>query len=248
MIRFAVEGDVRFLSHHDGLRAVERLCARAPLPLSYTQGFNPHPKISLALPRPVGVSSRDELLVLSLDEPIEAGEILARLNRHAPRGLRFYEALPAASRPPRPLRATYELDVPADRRDNVARRVSELRTQDSWPVQRMTSLPHGRGFAPRNMDLRPLVEDIAFAGQKLTMVLVRRKDAWARPGEILALCGLDGRLDLASLTRTRVELEEPAPTSPGGPAEAHSPADADGLDATTIEEPLADDGGLKQYP
>lgn len=63
---FAIGGTLRFLSHAETLRVFQRACARARLPVKFTEGFNPHPKLSLPLPRPVGVASDDELLVLRL--------------------------------------------------------------------------------------------------------------------------------------------------------------------------------------
>ena len=78
-IRFAVEGDVRFLSHLDVLRAIERIAARAGLPLRYSRGFNPRPKFSVPHPRPVGVAARRDLLVLSLDRDLDPQVLQALL-------------------------------------------------------------------------------------------------------------------------------------------------------------------------
>lgn len=63
-VRFKVEGSLRFLSHAETLRLFQRACVRAGLALRYSEGFNPHPKLSLPLPRSVGVESDDELLCL----------------------------------------------------------------------------------------------------------------------------------------------------------------------------------------
>ena len=82
----AVEGDLRFLSHRDMMRAVARALLRARLPLQYTQGFHPHPVVSLALPRPVGVSADEDLLVFSLAAPLAPEALLEAARPHAPRG------------------------------------------------------------------------------------------------------------------------------------------------------------------
>ena len=83
VVRFAIGGLLRFLSHAETMRLFERACARAGVPVKYTQGFNPHPKLSLPLPRPVGVASDDELLVLRIYSavgfPLEKGREAARL-------------------------------------------------------------------------------------------------------------------------------------------------------------------------
>ena len=67
-IRFKVEGTLRFLSHAETVRLLERACVRAGLRLRYSEGFNPHPKLSLPLPRPVGVESDEELLCLWVEQ------------------------------------------------------------------------------------------------------------------------------------------------------------------------------------
>ena len=62
---------MRFLSHAETARVLQRACVRAAVPVRYSEGFNPHPRLSLPLPRPVGVESEDELLVVRLCEDRE---------------------------------------------------------------------------------------------------------------------------------------------------------------------------------
>jgi hypothetical protein len=64
LVRFKIGGRLRFLSHAETLRVLQRACARAGVTIQHTQGFNPHPRMSLPLPRPVGVESDDELLCM----------------------------------------------------------------------------------------------------------------------------------------------------------------------------------------
>ena len=89
-----MEGDARFLSHHDMMRLMERAAARAELPLKYSQGFNPRPRLSLALPRPVAVSSRCELLVLEFASPASGSDWARRLSEALPEGLEVQRAEP----------------------------------------------------------------------------------------------------------------------------------------------------------
>jgi radical SAM-linked protein len=83
VVRFAIGGALRFLSHAETLRVFERACARASVPVKYTQGFNPHPRQSLPLPRSVGVAADDEWLVLRVFDaqgfPLGAEQDAARL-------------------------------------------------------------------------------------------------------------------------------------------------------------------------
>ena len=64
VIKFKIGGNLRFLSHAQTLMVFRRACIRAGIKIQYSQGFNPRPRLSLPLPRPVGVASDDELLCL----------------------------------------------------------------------------------------------------------------------------------------------------------------------------------------
>jgi len=190
------------------MRAVERAARRACLRLRYSQGFNPRPRLSLVCPRPVGVATRDDLLVLSLDASADGSQLLGRLNEHAPRGMRFLRAWEIArSSAPRALRARYELPVAEQDVQAVRRRLSELAEADCWPIEREVSARRDRSRRAGAVDLKPLVERVRLVGRRLEMNLLRRGDLWARPGEVLRLLGLDERTSLAGAVRTEVEYE-----------------------------------------
>jgi len=222
-----IEGDVRFLAHRDCARLIERAGARAHLPLKYTEGFNPHPVLSLVLPRPVGVASRDDLVVLRLTEPLPGKEILTRMNRQVPSGVRFTRAETLASRPrPKALRAWYEWPVPPGRAEALAPRVEAFREAASWPIERHGA-PRRRGepARTRRLDLTPLVPQLAFDAHRLHWTLAPVGDVWARPAEVLEALGLDGRVDLASVVRTAVDygIQPPAQGAQGPTAHKDSP-------------------------
>ncbi len=65
-IRFRIAGKLRFLSHAETVKLFQRACVRAGMQLQYSQGYNPRPKMSLPLPRAVGVEPDEELLCLRL--------------------------------------------------------------------------------------------------------------------------------------------------------------------------------------
>lgn len=196
------------------MRAVERIAARARLPLRYSQGFNPHPVLSLALPRSVGVATRDDLLVIALEEPLAAEDLLRRMNENSPHGLRFFEAKTMeTAAAPRPDSARYEMTLAAPEQDALAAKVHDLLAAPAWEIERLTSQGRRGGFTGRRMDLRPLVSELEARGGTLRMTLRRQGDTWARPGEVLALLGLDARVDLARLVRTGADYETP-PAAP----------------------------------
>lgn len=93
-IRFVyqVDGVLKFLSHLDLLKLFNRALLRAGLPVAYSEGFNPHPKISFGPPRGVGQEGRRELGDLQLKEPLQPEVVMQRLNLALPKNLRVVAA------------------------------------------------------------------------------------------------------------------------------------------------------------
>src|SRR6266536_4230797 len=86
-VRFAKRGRLRFASHRDVARAMERALRKAELPVAYSGGFNPHPKLSFAGAAPTGVASEAEYLEVALTATCEPGEVRDRLGAALPPGL-----------------------------------------------------------------------------------------------------------------------------------------------------------------
>lgn len=91
-IRLAKQHTARFFSHLDIQRTLERTLRRAALPLAYSQGFNPHPRMSFASALATGASSEGEFIDVDLTEPVAPAEFVERANRCSPPGLTFVEA------------------------------------------------------------------------------------------------------------------------------------------------------------
>ena len=77
---FEKTGNARYISHLDLMRVFQRAFKRAGLPLTHTQGFNPRPSVSIALPLSLGVESQCELLDFELESPYACAEIREKLN------------------------------------------------------------------------------------------------------------------------------------------------------------------------
>jgi len=70
IIKFKIAGSLRFLSHAETLKLFQRACVRAGIKMQYSRGFNPRPKLSLPLPRTVGVESEEDLLCLQANRDV----------------------------------------------------------------------------------------------------------------------------------------------------------------------------------
>lgn len=96
-IRYAKRGPLRFTSHRDFARAFERAIRRAGVPIAYSQGFTPHPKISYASAAPTGVASEAEYLEIGLQAPVDPDELRCALDAALPPGLDILDAVAAHS-------------------------------------------------------------------------------------------------------------------------------------------------------
>ncbi len=91
-IRFAKRGRLKFISHLDLCRTMQSAMLRAGLPLWYTEGFNPHPRMTFALPLSVGAESECELLDVKLTEVSDLKELVLKLNAATAPELEILEA------------------------------------------------------------------------------------------------------------------------------------------------------------
>jgi radical SAM-linked protein len=153
LVRYAKRGKMRFSSHLDVARSFERGVRRAGLPIAYSAGFTPHPKISYAGGVPTGVASEAEYLSLTLTSRTEADAVRERLNAALPDGIDVIAVtedsggLPAS----RLTASQWQVALPTLTPDNVVPVVQKFLALSEAPVERLTS----KGL--RRMDARAAV-------------------------------------------------------------------------------------------
>ena len=199
-VRFAVQGDLRFISHHDTMRMFERALVRAGLPLRYSGGFNPRPRISLPVPRPVGVATEADILVLELAEPVEPADVLSLLAAQLPRGVRPAGAWKVRSgRGYRIDAVEYAVQLAPDQATRAEPALKRLLESETWIVSRKAGDREGA----RPTDVRPCLVD---AGVHAGVIRwrVRVEGGSIRPGEFLAAIGLDPAAWRHRVTRTAI--------------------------------------------
>ncbi|MBN1342928.1 MAG: DUF2344 domain-containing protein [Phycisphaerae bacterium] len=234
-LRFAVTGDRRFLSHRDLARLFERAISRANLPIRYSSGFNPRPRLWLPLPRGVGVASDDELLVLELDRHEPPCRVLERLADQMPEGIVLREAFEQASRvTPRPVEVTYHLELSGKMEDPglteaprrgaeepmaLAERIRTVMAAGGIDVERTVH----KGGRTRIVNLRPWIIRLEVNDTTLIIVLHVSPEGSARPAEVLGLLGLDPIETLPRLCRASVGWEGLGPDG-ASPTDSIQPA------------------------
>jgi radical SAM-linked protein len=164
-IVFGVGEPVKYVSHLDLLRAWERILRRAGVPLAYSQGFNPHPRMVIAMPLPVGCTGGREVVDVYLDEPLGSQDLMAMLEPVVPVGISAVSAeavpLDGAALPSRIIHAVYDVKLTGIPQSEVERRVGDLLRHEALMVE----------FRRKRFDLRPLVGALAVRGTQDVMMV-----------------------------------------------------------------------------
>jgi radical SAM-linked protein len=200
-IRFRKSGDLRLVSHLDLMRSFERMLRRAALPFRMTEGFHPTPRLVLAQSLPLGVVGHAEVAELELVEDVNPADVLSRLREQAPPGIEFLtaKAIPLKTTG-RPRRAIYRIAV-ADPPPGLDDRIAQLLASPAVWAERERP-------RPRQVNIRPYVETLAFAGGALAMNIWLTQGGSARADEVAAAVGV---IDPPLIERVDLELLDEVP-------------------------------------
>jgi radical SAM-linked protein len=250
-VRYAKRGRLRFTSHRDISRAVERAVRRAGIPVAFSGGFTPHPKISYAGAAATGVASEAEYLEIGLTETRDPARVQADLDAALPSGLDIVDVVPAgpgrtgdAQAKPVALADRLEASEWRIRLDGVAQdaaaaAVAAFMAAGSIEVERLTK----KGL--RRFDVRAAVSsceldrraaEAADAPCAILRMVVRHSTPAVRPDDILT--GLRQVADLAPPSPPLVTrlAQGPLDAATGGLADPLDPDRETGL-------PSGDDAG-----
>ncbi len=195
-IQYAKRGRLRFTSHRDFSRAFERAVFRARVPMAYSSGFNPHPRISYAGAAPTGSASEAEYLELALAQVVDPADIHAALDEALPDGLDLVETVvsPGGALADQLEASHWLVDLAADP-EQARTAVAAFLATDEVLVQRM--MKKGlREFDCRSSVLSLRVDEAPESGEatvRLDLVLRHAVPA-VRPDDVLT--GLASAADL----------------------------------------------------
>ena len=163
-LRFEKTGRAVYISHLDLMATMQRAFSRAGLELKYSEGFNPHPLISILLPLSVGTASLCELMDFRLRETSDSRvtpellrELPARLTAALPEGIRVLEAYPTERKSAQLKWLDVEGRLEYDRGAPETAALADFFAQDEIVIEKKTK--RGLGMA----DIRPAVQTISFA-------------------------------------------------------------------------------------
>lgn len=184
-ITFQKLGALRYTGHLDLHKLWERAARRAELPLAYSQGFHPQPKMNIAAALPLGFSSRCEVLDMRLEHDIQLDGLVEKLQGTLPTGIQVTSVESVDERAPtlqtQVVSAEYEVSLAeADFGSEVKRKIESVLAAESIVRIRRE----------KEYDLRPLIEALDLLDGKILMKLAAREGATGRPEEVLDMLGI----------------------------------------------------------
>lgn len=204
-ITFAKQGALRYTGQIDLHKLWERAARRAQLPLAYSKGFHPQPKINIAAALPLGFSSRCEVMDMKLEREIPLEGLREKLQGTLPTGIQVLNLETADERAPalqtQVAAAEYEVTLT----ESIDR--SALKRKVDSVLESESILRERRG---KKYDLRPLIEALTSAplpmgegqGERVIMRLAAREGATGRPEEVLDVLGIP--FEETRIERTRL--------------------------------------------
>ncbi|MDP2690143.1 MAG: TIGR03960 family B12-binding radical SAM protein [Deltaproteobacteria bacterium] len=204
-LRFSKTGEMKYLSHLELVNAMARAVRRAGLPIRYSEGFHPLPKMVFSSSLPVGMESLEEYMYIELDETggrIPPSELAARLNAVLPEGLKFSggSVIPLKLSHPSAIMTEYilflkggplGLDIDIKNIDGILR---DFKDRESIVVRVK------KDEQVRDIDIKPLVAELSHTGDLALRLVLRKGDTGAaiRPHDVMA-CLFNLSRDDASL-------------------------------------------------
>jgi radical SAM-linked protein len=192
-LRYAKRGRLRFTSHRDFSRAFERAVFRARIPMAYSSGFNPHPRISYAGASPTGAASEAEYLEIALAEVVDPARVHADLDEALPAGLDVIEVVQSAGGSLADLleASWWRLTIDEVTAEEAQAAVDALLATEEVVVERMTK----KGL--RSFDARAAIASVVVAEQPadslpgrgpcaILDVVLRHGSPSVRPDDVLA--------------------------------------------------------------
>ncbi|WP_026886253.1 TIGR03936 family radical SAM-associated protein [Clostridium beijerinckii] len=165
LTKFTKEENIKFISHLDVLKTIQKNIRRAGLPIEYSQGFNPHMNTSIAQPLSVGVYSSGEYMDMVLTTEMDENEIVDKLNETAPSGIKYISALAipykeGEKKVPQAMAlidaARYTIKIKYSDVSNLEEEVNKLLEINEWNTVKKSKK------GEREINIRTLVKEFSF--------------------------------------------------------------------------------------
>jgi radical SAM-linked protein len=168
LIKYSKESEIKFISHLDLMRTIQRIIRRAGLPIEYSKGFNPHMAISIAQPLSVGVYSIGEYMDVVFTEELDTNFILDKLNENSPNGVKFIDVVKVEKnengKVPQSMAiidgAKYIMKLKSTNNEESLKSIEELHALPQWNIIKKSK------SGEKEVDIKPLIKEFNIISNK----------------------------------------------------------------------------------
>jgi radical SAM-linked protein len=177
VIKFSKESSVKFISHLDLMRTIQRVIRRADLPIEYSKGFNPHMSLSMAQPLSVGMYSQGEYMDIVLTEDMEAKTVVEKLNAKCPSGIKIIDAVGLViednvKKTPQAMAlveaAHYEIRIKYTNASELVKEIEALLSKEEWVTVKKSK------SGEKTIDIKPMIRDFKYSLDDSYLVIQTR--------------------------------------------------------------------------
>lgn len=183
LIKFTKDSEIKFISHLDLMRTIQRIIKRASLPIDYSRGFNPHQALSIAQPLSVGTYSSGEYMDMGLREELDCEDLKSRFNSNCPKGIEILEIskvpeVENVKKVPQAMAlvdlADYTIKIRFNNIDKVEDELKELLAMPQWNTMKKSKK------GEREVDLKSMIKDFKFWTLEDKLVIKARINSGSR--------------------------------------------------------------------
>jgi radical SAM-linked protein len=215
LVKFRIFGDLRFLSHIETMSFLKRACVRAGLNMKFSGGYNPRPKISVPLPRTVGIESEDDLLCVRIENTeadFDAEQFKAKLDEQVPAGCEVVSVKAVkGEKCPVPRGSVYKIALKKDVFENEKAReqlrgiCSDILASKRIVIERR----FGReGSKSKNIDVRGFLKDIRLIDKSIFVECNVSGAGTIRVEEILGILQIEAEQLKEAVRRVKVQWQQ----------------------------------------
>ncbi len=164
LIKYSKEGEIKFISHLDLMRTLQKIIKRADLPIGYSKGFNPHMAVSIAQPLSVGTHSKGEYMDVVLSEELSEKYILNKMNDNTPRGIKILDVvkvIPVEGKKQSQAMAIidaaeYTIKLKCSSTQDIKEKLEDICKANQWNIIKKTK------SGEKMVDIKPLVHKFEY--------------------------------------------------------------------------------------
>jgi len=199
LLRFSKKGFARFLSHRELLNGIEQALRRSLIPISFSEGFNPRPRISFPTALPLGMPSADEIMFIQLAEWMNPNDITRKINAKLTEDIRIISSEPAhQDKTTGSIKSGFKVEylikpLTQEAQKNLSKITNEKITL--WLKQSIQNIQRTYlNKANKTINVRPYVDSIKISENTIFLVIIITNEGTARPDEVLFSLGVSGDL------------------------------------------------------